>query len=74
MSANHNDPVLVAGGGIGGLAAASLLHGATPRRIASGHFTPTWESLAGGYQAPDWFRDAKFGIWAHYEEADKKGR
>jgi alpha-L-fucosidase len=29
-------------------------------------FTPTWESLIGGYRAPDWFRDAKFGIWAHW--------
>ncbi len=28
-------------------------------------FQPTWESLA-NYQTPDWFRDAKFGIWAHW--------
>jgi alpha-L-fucosidase len=34
--------------------------------IASGPFKPTWESLAGGYHAPEWFRDAKFGIWAHW--------
>ena len=32
--------------------------------VAQGPFQPTWESLAGGYQVPDWFRDAKFGIWA----------
>ncbi len=32
--------------------------------VAKGPFQPTWESLAGGYQVPDWFRDAKFGIWA----------
>ena len=25
-------------------------------------FGPTWESLTAQYQAPDWFRDAKFGI------------
>ncbi|MGP8246110.1 MAG: alpha-L-fucosidase [Bryobacteraceae bacterium] len=36
-----------------------------PRRIAPGIFQPTWESLS-QYQAPDWFRDAKFGIWAHW--------
>lgn len=30
-----------------------------------GIFEPTWESLA-KYQVPDWFRDAKFGIWAHW--------
>ena len=32
--------------------------------VAPGPFQPTWESLSGGYQPPDWFRDAKFGIWA----------
>jgi len=35
------------------------------RRIAEGMFQPTWESLK-QYKAPDWFRDAKFGIWAHW--------
>lgn len=34
--------------------------------VAAGPFQPSWESLAGGYQTPDWFRDAKFGIWAHW--------
>ena len=33
--------------------------------VKSGSFQPTWESL-GQYQTPDWFRDAKFGIWAHW--------
>lgn len=33
--------------------------------IANGPFKPTWESLA-RYEAPEWFRDAKFGIWAHW--------
>lgn len=28
-------------------------------------FQPTWDSLA-QYQCPDWYRDAKFGIWAHW--------
>src|SRR3954471_17965641 len=28
--------------------------------------SPTWESLAASYRVPDWFRDAKFGIWAHW--------
>jgi len=31
--------------------------------VAPGPFQPAWESLV-NYQAPDWFRDAKFGIWA----------
>ena len=34
--------------------------------VAPGPFQPTMESLAGGYQAPDWYLDAKFGIWAHW--------
>ena len=29
-------------------------------------FTPDWASLTSGYSVPDWFRDAKFGIWAHW--------
>jgi len=33
--------------------------------IADGPFKPTWESLR-QYQIPEWFRDAKFGIWAHW--------
>jgi alpha-L-fucosidase len=33
--------------------------------IAAGPFQPAWESLS-NYQVPDWFRDAKFGIWAHW--------
>jgi alpha-L-fucosidase len=33
--------------------------------IQSGPFEPTWESLR-QYQCPDWFRDAKLGIWSHW--------
>jgi alpha-L-fucosidase len=33
--------------------------------IAPGKFQPTWDSLK-QYQVPDWFRNAKFGIWAHW--------
>ena len=33
--------------------------------VAPGPFQPTEESLR-QYQYPDWFRDAKFGIWAHW--------
>jgi alpha-L-fucosidase len=36
------------------------------RSIARGPFQPSWESLTRNYRAPDWFRDAKFGIWAHW--------
>jgi alpha-L-fucosidase len=33
--------------------------------MAKGKFEPTWESLQ-QYKVPEWFRDAKFGIWAHW--------
>ncbi len=29
------------------------------------HFTNTWDSLK-QFKAPEWYRDAKFGIWAHW--------
>lgn len=33
--------------------------------LAQGSFKPTWESLQ-QYKVPEWFRNAKFGIWAHW--------
>lgn len=33
--------------------------------MQTGKYTPTWESLS-RYEVPDWFRDAKFGMWAHW--------
>ena len=33
--------------------------------MMKGKFQPTWESLE-NYQVPEWFRNAKFGIWAHW--------
>ena len=33
--------------------------------MMKGTFEPTWESLE-NYQVPEWFRNAKFGIWAHW--------
>jgi alpha-L-fucosidase len=33
--------------------------------VMAGPFQPTMESLT-NYACPDWFRDAKFGIWAHW--------
>ena len=50
-----------------GLAGASSMASAAGKHVrAAGAFTPDWASLAAGYRAPDWFRDAKFGIWAHW--------
>lgn len=33
--------------------------------MKTGKYEPTWESLR-TYEVPEWFRDAKFGIWAHW--------
>ena len=38
---------------------------AAPMHITPGPFKPTWESLTAA-TTPDWFRDAKFGIWNHW--------
>ncbi|MBI1932762.1 MAG: alpha-L-fucosidase [Ignavibacteriales bacterium] len=39
---------------------------AQENEILNGKFKPTWKSFEENYQCPDWFRDAKFGIWAHW--------
>lgn len=33
--------------------------------MMTGKYDATWESLS-QYEVPEWFRDAKFGIWAHW--------
>lgn len=33
--------------------------------VEAGPFQPTWESLS-GWECPEWFKDVKFGIWAHW--------
>lgn len=33
---------------------------------ADGPFKPDWDSLRTQYRTPDWFRDAKFGIFIHW--------
>lgn len=35
-------------------------------QLADGPFEPKWNSLTRQYRTPAWFRDAKFGIWAHW--------
>ena len=51
--------------GSGGAAGDAARPGQGTERMAEGPFQPTWESLA-KYEAPEWFRDAKFGIFAHW--------
>ena len=35
-------------------------------KMMEGKFAPTWSSLESQYQVPEWFSNAKFGIWAHW--------
>ncbi|MET3471135.1 alpha-L-fucosidase [Novosphingobium sp. 1529] len=60
-------------GVLGGGLAALAVGGAGQARVAagghrarSGTLAPDWQSLAAGYQVPAWFREARFGIWAHW--------
>jgi alpha-L-fucosidase len=43
----------------------TVLIGPDAEPMQTGKFEPTWESLE-QYQTPEWFRDAKFGLWAHW--------
>ncbi len=55
------------GGVLAGLALEWRLPGAWGQAAAGGGpFQPTWASLENNYKLPDWYRDAKFGIWAHW--------
>ena len=46
-------------------AASTGAQGAMFPQTTSGPFQPTLKSLS-AYEVPYWFRDAKFGIWAHW--------
>ncbi len=47
------------------LAAVGVVRAADKPEEVGGAFKPSWDSLA-QYQCPEWFKDAKFGIWAHW--------
>lgn len=46
---------------------ATFIHAseAGPHVSVDAPFKPEWSSLT-NYQCPEWFRDAKFGIWSHW--------
>jgi alpha-L-fucosidase len=37
-----------------------------PTKLPPGPFQPTWDSLKENYQAPQWFAEAKFGLFMHW--------
>lgn len=42
-----------------------LLMGSVTMAAGAAAYEPDWDSL-GAYECPEWFRDAKFGIYAHW--------
>jgi alpha-L-fucosidase len=54
-----------AGEGIPATAVPAIIVNTQAEPVAAGKFLPTWASLE-QYQVPDWFRAARFGIWAHW--------
>ena len=38
-----------------------------PLKVAPGPYSPDWKEISRQYQAPEWWRDAKFGAWAHWD-------
>lgn len=49
---------------LGGLGAA--LAGSTVGSGARAEVPANWSAIADAWQVPEWYRDAKFGIWAHW--------
>jgi alpha-L-fucosidase len=35
--------------------------------VAAGPFTASWKEISRTYSVPEWWRDAKFGAWAHWD-------
>ncbi len=36
-------------------------------KVAEGEYKPEWKDLSRLYTVPDWWREAKFGAWAHWD-------
>jgi alpha-L-fucosidase len=47
-------------------ALAALVAVGLPAADPKGPFEPNWDSVKAHYQYPEWFRDAKFGIFLHW--------
>ncbi|NUT98260.1 MAG: alpha-L-fucosidase [Saccharothrix sp.] len=52
--------------GLAGVAAATLRPGMVWATVGPSSYTPTWPSVDQHPPAPEWFQDAKFGIYYHW--------
>lgn len=66
--------------GLAAIGPATRALAQSPMELAAGPVKPSWESLVDHYRYPDWFRDAKLGLWSHWgpqsvpEQGDWYGR
>jgi alpha-L-fucosidase len=58
------DRILV---GDGGLGLPPDIWNLPPLKVADGPYPADWKGLSRLYTAPQWWRDAKFGAWAHWD-------
>jgi alpha-L-fucosidase len=53
--------------GDGDLGLAPDIWNLPPLRVAAGPYAADWTALSLAYVTPAWWRDAKFGAWAHWD-------
>jgi alpha-L-fucosidase len=53
--------------GTGGTIAGTDIWNLPKFPVATGPYTADWKALGLAYSAPQWWRDAKFGAWAHWD-------
>lgn len=47
-------------------AVSATAQGDKSMTVEEGLFEPSWQSLQDNYETPQWFADAKLGLWAHW--------
>lgn len=58
------DQIVVGGGDLG---LPPDIWNLPPLPVANGPYSPDWKSISRLYTVPEWWRDAKFGAWAHWD-------
>jgi alpha-L-fucosidase len=53
--------------GTGDLGLAPDIWNLPPLQIAKGPFAADWKEMSKRYTVPEWWRDAKFGAWSHWD-------
>ncbi len=53
--------------GVGDLGLPPDIWNLPPLKVAAGPYQADWKELSKLYIVPEWWRDAKFGAWAHWD-------